>query len=264
MIMRRLIEKIQVNLPIRMLIKSYLDFFIENGINPEIGFDCNTLESFAPSDFADIAARLHQRGLTVTLHAPFLDLSPGSPDPAVLALTRRRFEQMLELVPLFKPKTVVCHAAYDWQRYSHLKDLWFENSLKTWSWLGERIGDEGGRLMLENVYENGPEEMRSLFENLDHKRVGFCLDTGHQAVFSSSSLENWVESLGPYLGQVHLHDNYGRRDDHLAMGKGNIDFKAFFQHLKSVKKEPPLITLEPHREEDFWPSLEYLYTVWPW
>jgi hypothetical protein len=25
-----------------------------------------------------------------------------------------------------------------------------------------------------------------------------------------------------------------------------------------------MITLEPHREEDLWPSLEYLAKLWPW
>lgn len=262
--MRRFIEKVQVNVPFTMLYETHLELFITNGLNPEIGFDCNALERFGLSDFAEIADRLHRRGLTITLHAPFLDLSPGSPDPAVRELTRHRFEQLLKLLPLFKPQTVVCHAAYDWQRYSQLKDEWFENSIKTWSWLSGRITDAGGRLMLENVYENGPDEMRILFESLGHKGVGFCMDTGHQAAFSSSSLETWLESLGPYLGQVHLHDNSGQNDDHLALGKGTIDFKAFFQHLKRVKKEPPVITLEPHREKDFWPSLEYLAKFWPW
>ena len=262
--MHRLIAKIQVNIPFNMLYDSHLDLFIKNGLNPEIGLDCNALERFSLVDFADIAARLHERNLTVTLHAPFMDLSPGSPDPAVRDLTCRRFEQMLELVPLFRPRTVVCHAGYDWQRYYQLRDVWLENSLKTWSWLSARIGEAGGQLMLENVYENDPEEMRILFESLAKQRVGFCLDTGHQAVFSRCSLKTWLESLGPYLGQVHLHDNSGQNDDHLALGKGEIDFKAFFKHLKTIKKEPPVITLEPHRERDFWPSLEYLDKVWPW
>ena len=262
--MRRLIEKVQVNIPFHMLYDSHLDLFLQNGLNPEIGLDGNTLERFALADFADIAARLQERNLTVTLHAPFLDLSPGSPDPAVRDLTCRRFEQMLRLVPLFKPQTVVCHAGYDWQRYSQLKDVWLENSLKTWSWLSARIRDAGAQLMLENVYEKGPEEMQPLFESLGKQRVGFCLDTGHQAVFSRCPLEHWLAYLGPYLGQLHLHDNGGQNDDHLALGRGEIDFTAFFRHLKTIKKEPPVITLEPHRERDFWPSLEYLSRVWPW
>lgn len=262
--MHRLIAKTQVNVPFTMLYETHLDLFLKNGLNPEIGLDCNSLERFRISDFSAIAARLQQRGLTITLHAPFMDLSPGSPDPAIRALTRRRFEQVLELVPLFRPKSVVCHAAYDWKRYSHLKDQWVKNSLEIWSWFSKRIGDQGGVLMLENVYERDPGDLRILFEGLGDRRVGFCLDTGHQAVFGRASLATWFESLGPFLGQVHLHDNCGQQDEHLALGRGQIDFPLFFDHLKRLKKEPPLITLEPHREGDFWPSIEYLATLWPW
>jgi sugar phosphate isomerase/epimerase len=64
-----------------------------------------------------MSERLHQRSLTITLHAPFIDLCAGSPDPDIRAITRRRFEQMLEVVPIFKPKTVVCHLGYDLKRY---------------------------------------------------------------------------------------------------------------------------------------------------
>lgn len=262
--MSKLIEITQVNIPFTMLYESYLDMFLTNGLNPEIGLDCTALENFSFSQFSDIADRLHQRGLSITLHAPFIDLSPGSPDPAVRALTRRRFEQMLELIPLFKPKTVVCHAAYDWKRYGAFRDQWIENSLQTWLWLSKRVRDEGAVLMLENVYEHGPDDMRIIFESLADHSVGFCFDTGHQAAFSRSALETWIESLGPFLGQVHLHDNCGNQDEHLALGRGNIDFPLLFEHLKSIKKDPPVITLEPHREKDFWPSIEYLEKVWPW
>lgn len=39
-----------------------------------------------------------------------------------------------------------------------MKDLWLENSMKTWSWLAKRISEEGSRLLLENVYEQHPHD----------------------------------------------------------------------------------------------------------
>jgi sugar phosphate isomerase/epimerase len=264
LIMARLIRKIQVNIPFTMLYESYLDRFITHKLNPEIGLDAAALDRFSLSDFSDIAAKLHEHGFTITLHAPFMDLSPGSPDPAVWAVTRNRFERILQLVPFFKPKTVVSHAGYDERRYWHMRDIWIEKSLEMWSWLGERMRDEGALLMLENVYEHSPDDIRILFENLGDRGVGFCLDTGHQAVFSRVPLEKWVELLGPYLGQLHLHDNSGKQDEHLALGRGKTDFRILFKQLVAIRKEPPTITLEPHREADLWPSLEYLEKVWPW
>lgn len=263
--MQKIIKKIQVNIPFRMLIESYLDLFIRHRLNPEIGLDALALERYALSDFRNIATQFMEAGLTVTLHGPFMDLSPGSQDPAVRKLTRYRFEQMLELVPLFQPKSVVCHAGYDKLRYAYGRNDWIETSLEMWSWLGSRLKDEGSALMLENVYEEGPGDIRILFDNLQGEEVGFCLDTGHQAAFGQRPLADWIKSLGPFLRQIHLHDNSGKADEHLAPGRGTIDFRPLFDFLKTCPKEqPPIITLEPHTEEDLWPSLEYLEKVWDW
>ncbi len=260
--MSRLIKEVQVNIPFRMLQESYLKRFIKYGLNPEIGFDAVALDQYSLSDYSGIADQLHECGRTITFHAPFADLSPGSPDPKVWAITQSRFEQILRLIPLFRPKTLVCHAGYDEKRYGYIRAVWVEKSLEMWSWLSKRVRDEGALLVLENVYEHRPDDIRFLFENLQDQRVGFCLDIGHQAVFSRAPLEKWIESLGQYITQLHLHDNSGKLDEHQALGQGLIDFHMFFKKL--VRKKPPIITLEPHREEHLWPSLEYLERIWPW
>ncbi|MBU4427513.1 MAG: sugar phosphate isomerase/epimerase [Proteobacteria bacterium] len=262
--MSRLIKEVQVNIPFTMLHESYLKRFIKYGLNPEIGFDAAALDQYSLSDYSGIADQLHECGLTITLHAPFVDLSPGSPDPKVWAITQSRFEQILRLIPLFRPKTLVCHAGYDEKRYGYIRDIWVEKSLEMWSWLAKRVRDEGALLVLENVYEHRPDDIRFLFENLRDQRVGFCLDIGHQAAFSRAPLEKWIESLGQYIAQLHLHDNSGKLDEHQALGRGLIDFHMFFKKLVTMRKKPPIITLEPHREEHLWPSFEYLERIWPW
>ena len=259
-----ILEKIQVNIPFTMLYESYLSRVIRSGINPEIGFDAIALERFSFSDFAGIAKQIQESGLSVTMHAPFIDLSPGSPDPDIRALTRHRFEQILEIASLFKPKTIVCHTGYDDKVYWSLKDAWIQHSIELWSWFSEKVGKEGSALMLENVYERDPYEFLELFKEIRDRGVGFCLDTGHQEAFSSEGLSKWLEILGQYIDQVHLHDNHGIRDEHLALGKGRVDFQMLFRYLKDTKTEQPIITIEPHREEDFLPSLEYLESIWPW
>ena len=258
------IQKVQVNIPFTMLYDSYLDLFVERRLNPEIGLDAVALERFSFSDFKRIAETLYKNPVSITLHGPFMDLSPASKDPAVRALTRRRFEQLLELVPLFRPISVVCHAGYDWRRYGFDRQEWIDGSLEMWSWLAKCLRNEGARLMLENVYEDGPQDIVVLFEQLEQFGVGFCLDTGHQAAFGKASLNDWLQGLGRYLGQLHLHDNHGQGDEHLAMGKGSIDFNQLFAYLKNRHTKPPLITLEPHEEKHLELSLAYLAEIWPW
>lgn len=252
-----------VNIPFEMLNTSYLPLFVQEGINPEIGFDARSLDKYEHSHFVAIAGQLHDRGLRVTVHAPFEDLSPGSPDPGIRQWTRHRFEQTLDAASCFKPRTVVCHTGYDTKRYREGKAQWVEKSLETWSWFAGHL-HQGCRLMIENAYEEDPQDIQAVFEALSPLGVGFCLDMGHQVAFGKAPLERWLKILGPYLGQVHLHDNHGIWDEHLALGKGTIDFVPLFDALSSGGREPPVITLEPHREEDLRPSLEFLERTWPW
>lgn len=262
--MQNLISQIHVNIPFSMLYDTYLELFLEQGLNPEIGIDARALDRFAFSDFQSIAAKLRSYSPSITLHGPFIDLSPGSLDAKVRELTRRRFEQVLDLVALFDPAAVVCHAGYDHDRYGFHREEWLDNSLELWSWMGNSLQSQSAMLMLENVYEDGPDDIRVLFERLNHKNIGFCLDPGHLLAFGRDPIETWLDTMEPYLGQLHLHDNSGDWDDHLALGRGKIDFQYIFEFLKTKRTEPPIVTLEPHEEDAFWPSLEYLQKIWPW
>lgn len=255
---------VQVCVPFTRLRAELLEYFTANRLNPEIGIDAPALERFSLQDFADVAEVLHRHDLTVTLHAPFVDLSAGSTDPAIRAVTRRRFVEILRLLPVFRPRTVVAHAGYDWQRYEYFRETWLDNSVAFWAEVAEGLERAGSRLMLENVYEHGPGEMRELLERLRPGKVGLCLDCGHLTAFGRAPLEEWLSVLGSFIGQLHLHDNHGEKDDHLPLGRGVIDFSALFDYLKTERRRPPVITLEIHRTADLATSMECLERLWPW
>ena len=257
------LRKVQVNIPFRMLEGHLLDLVLKFKINPEIGLDAQVLDSLGQADFAAVAGRLQRAGLTVTLHAPFEDLSPGSHDPDVYRLTRRRFEQVVALLPVFRPRHVVCHAGYDDRRYWYHRSQWQANSLKLWSWLGAAAAAAGGRLMLENVYESDPRDIGELLDRLDPDHIGFCLDIGHAHVFGAVPLPVWLDTLTSRLDHLHLHDNDGRRDDHLPLGRGQINLTPVVEYLNKRRNDCPVLTLEPHTEKDLWPSLEYLARHFP-
>ncbi len=259
-----IVRKVHVNVPFCMLNESYLDFVLENRINPEIGLDARALDGVEDSVFGKCAGALAENGASVSFHGPFVDLSPGSIDPEIRKVSRKRFEQVLRLVPIFRPKTVVCHTGYEELRHGYMLDQWLENSLAAWRWFADELNALGTRLVIENVFEPGPENLLPLLESLKGRDVGFCLDVGHQSAFSRSSLRKWLDVLGSYLRQLHLHDNRGDSDSHLAMGKGGIEFHILFEFLRQHSGIQPLITLEPHVDDDLGPSLFYLEEHWPW
>ncbi len=261
--MEELKEIVQVHTSFRRLLTGELDDFLRRRLHPEIAFDAEVLDGCGAESFSRVAAATREAGLRVSFHGPFVDLSAGSSDAAVRAVAARRFEQILALVPLFRPVALVAHAGYDWRRYEYFRPLWLEHSVGFWSKLAARLAPWGCRLLLENVFERGPREMAELLERLAADGVGLCLDAGHAVAFGEEPLSAWVAQLGTAVGELHLHDNRGRRDEHLPVGRGGIDFGGLLERLFTVLPERPLLTLEIHRREDLAESLAGLARIWP-
>jgi sugar phosphate isomerase/epimerase len=92
--------------------------------------------------------------------------------------------------------------------------------------------------------------IRRLLEGVASPYIRFCFDTGHHNVFAVAPVATWIEALGPYLGQLHIHDNDGKKDRHLPPGEGNFPFTELFDML-SCRYLTPVVTLETHSVEHF-------------
>jgi len=71
---------------------------------------------------------------------------------------------------------------------------------------------------MELIFGKEPDEMAGMIELVDRENLGMTLDVGHAHT-------NGV--LSEFLGMkeivhVHIHDNNGRRDEHLPIGEGTI------------------------------------------
>lgn len=254
---------VQVNVPFGRLWDHFLPLFLEQRLNPEIGLDAASLDRFHRRDFAAVAERLHAAGLHLTLHAPFQDLLPGALDRKILAATRARLQQAFDLLPVFQPRSIVCHLGYEDRHYRGVEEQWLHHSLGTWQPLAAAAAAVGAKLALENVYETRPQLLQQLFQRLQAPNTCLCLDVGHLLAFGGGDFHQWLATLGPLVGQLHLHDNHGQADEHLALGQGRVPLTQVLAYF-AAHPEPPLITLEPHQENSLWPSLTFLAQHWPW
>jgi sugar phosphate isomerase/epimerase len=258
-----LLDRVQVNAPYRQLVDKYLGLFLRYGINPEIGFDALALETASQEAMAEMARLMEEQGRTITFHGPFMDLATGGLDERIREVTVWRLQRTMELVPVFRPQSVVFHAGYDERRYHAHRAEWLSGSVATWGPLIQQAEEMGVVIHLENVYEQTPEMILALIEEMDSEHLGFCLDMGHMNVFGEVALSEWLDALGPHLKEVHLHDNNGHSDSHGPIGSGTAPFQELFQYLHDQEKRP-IITLEPHEEATLWVSLENLEKLWPW
>lgn len=227
----------------------------------EIYMSAAVLDQVEKTDLENLCRSLDWKP-SISLHAPFMDLNPGAVDPMVRSVTQLRFSRIMSAAAVLKPRVVVFHAGYDRWRYNGRKDIWLENSIDTWNKVMEIASKIGVRVAVENVFDEDPEALCRLIERIAHPDFGFCFDTGHFNLFTRVTMEQWFESLGKYIFEVHLHDNDGSADSHWALGKGTIDFEKFFGLLRGHGARP-VYTIEAHEQGDIDVSLEAVRGLLP-
>ena len=74
--------------------------------------------------------------------------------------------------------------------------------------------------------------VRLIEEDLDGLDVGICLDYGHAHLMGD--LGDAIETISGHLWTTHVHDNGGRRDDHLVPFAGSIDWDAAMMETQKI------------------------------
>lgn len=235
-----------VHIPFRKR-KEYLPIAFRERLSPEFYLDWRDLVDPDTLELEGIRTSLAEAGLSCTVHGPYMELSPGGNDPEITKVTRRRILKAVDVASFLKAETMVVHAAFDRFRYGGLFDAWLEDSTRFWKDVGHKALRKGVVLALENTLEDSPEPLCRLVESLDLNVFGHCFDIGHFNVFARCSLLEWLESVKGRLLELHLHDNNGDNDQHLAIGAGTADFKTLFDYISDLGEKPAL-TIEAHEE----------------
>lgn len=254
-------DAFQVKVAITELTGKVLDTFLLESLRPEICIEGGEIRYYDRDACRRLANLFKFRHLPVTFHAPFLRLDPGSKDRPSRDYARTSFERTVRLAEYFQPLTMVCHAGPLYSMNKTEQREWIDRSLPVWEWMAGACKDIGATLTLENVLHDRPEAMSPYFAELNDAR--WCFDVGHMHAFSEVDETLWTDALGPYLGQLHLHDNFGTGDQHLAVGHGSLDYRNLMQRLSHLPK-PLASTIEVHYGHEFESSVEYLNPIWPW
>ncbi len=101
----------------------------------------------------------------------------------------------------------------------------------------------GVRVLVENLTSDAttPEHLMTIFELGHLDNIDVCLDLGHAHI--TIGIAEAIGLLGKRIGEVHVHDNHGVKDEHLWPGDGTIDWPASLEALKQIP-EPQAMVLE--------------------
>ncbi len=180
----------------------------------------------------------------ISVHGPFVGIRQTHMDCLLKEAVKKRMQLVFEMAKELKPEILVFHSGIigDIKKWK-LEDFWLEETTNFWKTEIKKYEKEGIKIVIENLVEEEPDILIELCDTVNSDFFVLCLDIGHMNVFSKLSPSDWVKKMGKRLQYVHLHDNNGENDEHLPVGKGNIDFDSFFDSIKN-REDDIIIALE--------------------
>jgi len=163
-----------------------------------------------------------------TMHGAFFDVIPFSVDARIREVSELRIEQSLDIAKRIGAKAVVFHTNYDpFLNTDAYIEAWIETNANYWGGVLEKHSDVN--IYLENMFDTYPNIMEELSERLcRYANYGVCLDYAH-AFLSKAAPEEWAKRLGRFVKHIHINDNDGISDLHLAWGAGKINRARFYE-----------------------------------
>lgn len=194
------------------------------------------------------------------VHAPSIDVNLASMNPILRRTSKKTVMQAVTLAADLGAELLVSHVGRLSRDYpKKLVGKATNNAIDCLKTISRASNDLGMVFTIENDYKASdfvlagyPEQTRLLVENVGCK---LTFDVGHANTVGK--IEDFTKLLDRFIVNVHLHDNNGRKDEHLPIGKGSVDFAAVFRKMKDWMARKPL-TVECHSFEGLTESIDFM------
>ena len=200
--------------------------------------------------------RLRDLGLRpVSFHAPFAEkIDITALDASARAVAVHELVSACESAAVMGVKNLVLHPGPE--RAGRPAEAEFlermRHAAESLNIVAERCRKLGVHLLIENMLPHllfgHINDMLYLLGSIRNCEVGACLDTGH--AFLARELGTVIHKLSGHLHLIHVNDNRGDRDEHLAPGEGHIDWPWFILELKRCHFSGTLILELSSRENE--------------
>lgn len=230
-----------------------VDFALDNDFaSLEIVLE-NNLDSLTHADIHDIQRRCTERGVTFAAHAPSSDLRLGSYNLGIRLESIRQISRSIELVAGYANYLTI-HSGF-FPQYRSMGEL--ERVMQSLNKLLYLAREANLTLCIENIHENSINQMQDYINLSDGETLKITLDLAHISLYGNYRHVSALFVLKPFIKNIHISDNDGKSDLHLAIGSGVLDFKAAFEFLKQ-QQYSGCITIEALSFEDALRSRDYL------
>jgi sugar phosphate isomerase/epimerase len=210
-----------------------------------------------PVTFPKIGKILSDTGLAGTVHAPFSGLNPASLNDDIRNASVSQILACIEQAAGITDRITVHPGYLEPNGRTDLNMAWTRQK-KAMEIFGEAAETLGIAVCLENMpnledfYCRDPRELEGLVNGTGMKMT---FDAGHAN--TCGNLPGFCSLILPQAYHLHIHDNFGKYDEHLPVGKGSVDWDTVMPQI--VKKYTgDIIVVEGRNPAEGKTSLDFL------
>jgi sugar phosphate isomerase/epimerase len=205
-----------------------------------------------PHEFNDFRVNLirrivEERGLSLSIHAPFADVNIASTSPTMRNTALRRLKKSMKLSAKLNPTIWVFHSGVRSPIGSMLPNMDWKFNLNSIRELLHEARKYDLKIAIENFPESSTllvrevEDFEKLYEDLgvDALDLGIAFDVGHANI--GGYIDKFMEKFKEKIIHVHVHDNDGKVDSHLGIGFGSINWVKVLNSLKKMNYRGVLV-----------------------
>ena len=243
---------------IEQLYKLELDYF-------EFSLDYPLPDCMEEAERSEIKEMLEEFGMEIAFHSP-LDIAVAHPRDEIadasMTVLRRCMEFSADFMPLSLYYNLHLNPRVSTYKLDDVRAGIKIKSLGRCEEIAKMASELGIVVSVENDFV--PFEWSDLiFDALSSPKLYFTFDVGHAIMAEVTHpgikggedsyldyLKRWIEKCGAKILVVHLHDcSLTEKQDHLSIGRGELDFDAVFGLLKRTNCKYMVI-------ETFWRNKE--------
>jgi len=200
----------------------------------------------SPEAIAEVAEWLSDTRLTLhSIHAPIVErmhngrwvgaFSNASSDESRRKLAVAEAQAALAVAAQLPFRYLVLHLgvpASEQQNASDNQAAAARRSVEEIATAAERLNVRVAVEVIPNALSDATSLAVLVEEQLDGLDVGVCLDYGHAQLMGD--LGEAIEELSGHMWTTHVHDNHGKKDDHLPPYAGAIDWDVAMMETQKI------------------------------
>lgn len=195
-------------------------------------------QSLTPENIPIVKNIAETTNLEITLHLPFSDMNLAGLNSGIHREVIRQMKEALNNASEIAELAVV-HPGYLSPYGSQVPEkarLACVNSLRELAETGEELGI---LIAVENmpefpmVFGRTPEDMLALIDETRNDNLRMTLDIGHAN--TTGNVDDFLDQCMDIIVHYHIHDNNGKHDEHLPIGKGTVNWESVFKKVTGFK-----------------------------